>query len=112
MLNRRTLLGALSAVAMLAATSGATIAQDSYDIALISKGFQHQFWQAVKAGADKAAAEFGANVTFEGPDTETQVDRQMDMLAASGAFATRVDVGPDADPQTLLLATLGRRAST
>jgi len=47
MLNRRTLLGALSAVAMLAASNGAAFAQDTYDIALISKGFQHQFWQAV-----------------------------------------------------------------
>jgi ribose transport system substrate-binding protein len=83
MFNRRTLLGALSAVAMLAASNGAAFAQDTYDIALISKGFQHQFWQAVKAGADKAAAEFGANVTFEGPESETQVDRQMDMLAAA-----------------------------
>lgn len=83
MLNRRTLLGALSAVAMLAASNGPAFAQDTYDIALISKGFQHQFWQAVKAGADKAAAEFGANVTFEGPESETQVDRQMDMLAAA-----------------------------
>lgn len=83
MLNRRTLLGALSAIAMLAASNGAAFAQDTYDIALISKGFQHQFWQAVKAGADKAAAEFGANVTFEGPESETQVDRQMDMLAAA-----------------------------
>ncbi|KFL32057.1 LacI family transcriptional regulator [Devosia riboflavina] len=83
MLNRRTLLGALSAVAMLAASNGAAFAQDSYDIALISKGFQHQFWQAVKAGADKAAAEFGATVTFEGPESESQVDRQMDMLAAA-----------------------------
>jgi ribose transport system substrate-binding protein len=83
MLNRRTLLGALSAVALLAASNGPAFAQDSYDIALISKGFQHQFWQAVKAGADKAAAEFGANVTFEGPESETQVDRQMDMLAAA-----------------------------
>ncbi|WP_449393481.1 substrate-binding domain-containing protein [Devosia riboflavina] len=83
MLNRRTLLGALSAVAMLAASNGVAFAQDTYDIALISKGFQHQFWQAVKAGADKAAAEFGANVTFEGPESETQVDRQMDMLAAA-----------------------------
>ena len=83
MLNRRTLLGALSALAMLAASNSAAFAQDTYDIALISKGFQHQFWQAVKAGADKAAAEFGANVTFEGPETETQVDRQMDMLAAA-----------------------------
>ncbi|HWV20072.1 MAG TPA: ABC transporter substrate-binding protein [Devosia sp.] len=83
MLNRRTLLGALSAVAMLAASNGAAFAQENYDIALISKGFQHQFWQAVKAGADKAGAEFGVTVTFEGPETESQVDRQMDMLAAA-----------------------------
>jgi ribose transport system substrate-binding protein len=84
MLNRRTLLGAFSALAMLAASNGPAFAQQhTYDIALISKGFQHQFWQAVKAGADKAAAEFGVNVTFEGPESETQVDRQMDMLAAA-----------------------------
>lgn len=83
MLNRRTLLGAISAVAMLAAANGPSVAQDTIDIALISKGFQHQFWQAVKAGADQAAEEFGANVTFEGPETESQVDRQMDMLAAA-----------------------------
>ncbi|KKB77718.1 LacI family transcriptional regulator [Devosia soli] len=83
MLNRRTLLGAFSALAMMAAAHGPAVAQENYDIALISKGFQHQFWQAVKAGADKAAAEFGVTVTFEGPETETQVDRQMDMLAAA-----------------------------
>ena len=83
MLNRRTLLGAFSALAMLAASNGPAFAQENYDIALISKGFQHQFWQAVKAGADKAAAEFGVKVTFEGPESETQVDRQMDMLAAA-----------------------------
>ena len=82
MLNRRTLIGAISALALLTASAPA-FAQDKYDIALISKGFQHQFWQAVKAGADKAAAEFGATVTFEGPETESQVDRQMDMLAAA-----------------------------
>lgn len=82
MLNRRTILGAITAAAMLASAMPA-FAQDKVDIALISKGFQHQFWQAVKAGADKAAAEFNANVTFEGPESESQVDRQMDMLAAA-----------------------------
>ena len=82
MFTRRTLLGALAAVTMLS-TAVPAFAQDKLDIALISKGFQHQFWQAVKAGADKAAAEFNANVTFEGPETESQVDRQMDMLAAA-----------------------------
>jgi len=81
MFNRRTLIGAISAFALLAA-SAPSFAQQ-YDIALISKGFQHQFWQAVKAGADKAAAELGVTVTFEGPDTEAQVDRQIDMLAAA-----------------------------
>lgn len=81
MLNRRTILGAIGALAMLGAAVPAS-AQETY-IPLISKGFQHQFWQAVKAGADKAAAEFGVTVTFEGPDTEAQVDRQIDMLAAA-----------------------------
>lgn len=82
MLNRRTLMAALCAGTVLA-TSGMALAQDKLYIPLISKGFQHQFWQAVKAGADKAAAEFGVEVTFEGPDTEAQVDKQMDMLAAA-----------------------------
>lgn len=82
MLNRRTAIGALAALAMLGTATAAT-AQDKLYIPLISKGFQHQFWQAVKAGADKAAADLGVTVTFEGPDTEAQVDRQIDMLAAA-----------------------------
>jgi ribose transport system substrate-binding protein len=81
-MNRRTLITAVSATALLASTGFAT-AQDKMYIPLVSKGFQHQFWQAVKAGADKAAAEFNVEVTFEGPDTEAQVDKQMDMLAAA-----------------------------
>jgi ribose transport system substrate-binding protein len=49
-------------------------------IPVISKGFQHQFWQAVKAGSEKAAKEFNVDITFEGPETEAQVDKQMEML--------------------------------
>ena len=49
-------------------------------VALISKGFQHQFWQAVKAGAEQAAEEFDVEITFEGPDTEADVDQQIQML--------------------------------
>ncbi len=79
---RRSLLGAISAAALIA-TLGTAQAQDKLYIPVISKGFQHQFWQAVKAGADKAAAEFDVDVTFEGPDTEAQVDKQIDMLAAA-----------------------------
>jgi ribose transport system substrate-binding protein len=52
-------------------------------IPLISKGFQHQFWQAVKLGAEKAAVDFKVKITFEGPETEAMVDKQMDMLSAA-----------------------------
>lgn len=82
MFTRRLMLGSISAVALLTSAS-LSLAQDKLYIPLISKGFQHQFWQAVKAGADKAAAEFGIEVTFEGPDNETMVDRQIDMLSAA-----------------------------
>ena len=82
MLNRRTLIGALVGTALVTATTFAQ-AQDKVYIPLISKGFQHQFWQAVKIGADQAAEEFGVEVTFEGPDSEAQVDRQIDMLSAA-----------------------------
>ena len=82
MLTRRSILAAVSAVAILS-SAGLASAQDKIYIPLISKGFQHQFWQAVKAGADKAATEFNVEVTFEGPDNETQVDKQIDMLSAA-----------------------------
>src|SRR4051794_1305119 len=69
------------------ASSGAPAAQqaaasDVY-IPLISKGFQHQFWQAVKQGAEKAAKDLNVRITFEGPENESQVDKQIEMLQAA-----------------------------
>jgi ribose transport system substrate-binding protein len=58
-------------------------AADETYIPLISKGFQHQFWQAVRAGAEKAAKDYGVKVSFEGPESESMVDKQIDMLAAA-----------------------------
>ncbi len=80
--------GALAAVAAVAialtgcqSDSGeATGDGDKPYIAIISKGFQHQFWQAVKLGAEQAAEEFDVEITFEGPDTEADVDQQIQML--------------------------------
>ena len=34
-------------------------------VAVISKGFQHDFWQQVRIGAENAAEEFGVDMTFE-----------------------------------------------
>ena len=50
---------------------------------LISKGYQHQFWQAVKKGADEAARKYNVKITFDGPETEQQVDKQVDMIMAA-----------------------------
>lgn len=82
MFSRHMLIGLISAASIMA-TSSLVKADDQLYIPLVSKGFQHQFWQAVKQGADQAAEEFDVRVTFEGPDTEAQVDRQIDMLAAA-----------------------------
>ncbi|MGH8881268.1 MAG: ABC transporter substrate-binding protein, partial [Stackebrandtia sp.] len=46
----------------------------------VSKGFQHQFWQAVKEGAEQQAKKEGARITFEGPATESDVEEQVTML--------------------------------
>jgi ribose transport system substrate-binding protein len=51
-------------------------------IPIVSKGFQHQFWQAVKKGAEDEAAKENVSVNFEGPENESQVDKQMEMLQA------------------------------
>ncbi len=49
-------------------------------IAIISKGFQQQFWQAVKKGAEQQAAKEGATISFEGPPTEADIEAQITML--------------------------------
>jgi ribose transport system substrate-binding protein len=59
-------------------------------IPVISKGFQHQFWQAVKAGAEQAAKDLNVEITFEGPETEAMVDKQVEM------FQTALDKKPAA----------------
>ncbi|MBL0885171.1 ABC transporter substrate-binding protein [Myceligenerans indicum] len=63
-------------------TGGETAASggDKPYVALVSKGFQHQFWQAVKTGAEQAADEYDVEITFEGPDTEADVEQQIQML--------------------------------
>ena len=81
MLNKR-LLGVALGALMAAGLSASARADDIY-IPLISKGFQHQFWQAVKQGAQQAAKDFNVNITFEGPESESMVDKQIEMLQAA-----------------------------
>ena len=81
MLTRRHLTLLIGAAALLGYTDVAHA--DEIYVPLVSKGFQHQFWQAVKAGAEQAAKQYNVKITFEGPETEAMVDKQIDMLTAA-----------------------------
>jgi ribose transport system substrate-binding protein len=87
MRSKSTTLAVAAAIAVaLAACTGAGSSPSGGTkpyIPVISKGFQHQFWQAVKLGSEKAATELGATITFEGPENESQVDKQIEMLQAA-----------------------------
>jgi ribose transport system substrate-binding protein len=87
------------AMVIIALTGRSAIAE-TY-IPVISKGFQHQFWQAVKMGAEKAAKELKVRITFEGPENESQVDKQLEMLQA--ALAKK--------PQAICFAALDSKAA-
>ena len=70
-------------------------------IPVISKGFQHQFWQAVRSGAEQAAEDCGVTITFEGPESEAQVDKQLEMLQTA----------LDRNPAAIVFAALDSQAA-
>ncbi len=71
-------------------------------IAVISKGFQHQFWQTVMKGAQDAAAKYNVDMTFDGPPSESDINVQVDMINA--AIAKK--------PKALALAALDTNSVT
>lgn len=101
--SRRSLIRAAAAGGVLAplAACGGSGEDDSLHIALVSKGFQHQFWQAVRRGAEAEAEEAGVVITFEGPPEETDIEAQITMLQNA---VTR-------NPDALALAALDSRAA-
>lgn len=65
-------------------------------VAVVSKGFQHQFWQVVKKGAEDAAKKYDVDITFEGPASESDINDQVNMI--NSALAKK--------PSALALAVL------
>lgn len=49
-------------------------------IAVIPKGTAHVFWQTVHAGAAAAGQEFHAQILWDGPPTETDYGRQLEIV--------------------------------
>jgi ribose transport system substrate-binding protein len=94
MRNFRSIAGLVVGALLLVALTGC--APKKTYIPVISKGFQHQFWQAVKQGAEQAAKQDNVEITFEGPATEADIQPQVQMLVNAMAK----------NPQAICLAAL------
>jgi len=70
-------------------------------VEIVAKGFQHDFWVAVKDGAEEAAEEYDASINFVGPKDESAISEQVEMLTNA------VNKNPDA----IALAALDSSAS-
>ena len=79
-------------------------AKEAYHFEIVSKGFQHQYWQAVLKGAQEEADRLGVTMNFVGPNSESDIADQVQMLnsainakpAAIGLAALSTDACNDA----------------
>jgi ABC-type sugar transport system substrate-binding protein len=58
-------------------------------IAYVVKAMSDQFWIDMRNGADEAAREFNVELSFQAPDKETDVERQIQMV--ENAIIAKVD---------------------
>lgn len=62
-------------------TSDAPTEGESLSVEIVAKGFQHDFWKAVKLGAERAGEEFNTTIQFVGPNSESDIADQVQMLS-------------------------------
>ncbi|MFM1919824.1 MAG: hypothetical protein RLZZ303_1458 [Candidatus Hydrogenedentota bacterium] len=62
------------------ATEASSNTSEKREIAVIPKGLAHQFWLTVKQGAEAAGEEFGANIVWQGPAKETEIEKQISIV--------------------------------
>lgn len=72
---------------------------DKKTVAVVAKGESHAFWQSVKKGAEDAAKEYGYEVTFRGPASESAKDLPSQQEMVQTALSNNVD--------GLVIATIG-----
>lgn len=75
---------ALVLVLMLALSVAFTAtAEETPKVILIAKSYQNMFYQASFQGSDQAGVDFGLDVSNQGPDQETNVSGQVEMIKAA-----------------------------
>lgn len=82
-------LGLVLAVALVAASMSGCRGRSAKVVAVIPKSTAHVFWVSVEAGARAAAAEYGLELVWNGPPTESDIARQIQIL--DSMIARRVD---------------------
>lgn len=65
------------------AAAADTTAAGDLSFEIVSKGLQHQYWQAVKKGVENKAAELDVTVNFVGPDSESNISQQVQQLESA-----------------------------
>jgi ribose transport system substrate-binding protein len=71
-------------------------------IAVIPKGTTHDFWKAIHAGAEKAAAERGVKIRWEGPSQEDQRQEQQNIVERFTSEGVSAIVLAPCDKQSLV----------
>ncbi|CUX36001.1 substrate-binding domain-containing protein [Clostridium sp. C105KSO13] len=75
-------------------------AKEDISIEIVSKGFQHQYWQSVLKGSTQKADELGVKINFVGPNSESDIADQVQMLQSA----------INAQPDAIALAALDTEA--
>lgn len=59
---------------------GGKTTKSDLKIAVIPKGTAASFWQSIKQGADAAGKEEGVTIEWDGPDVETNIEAQVNLV--------------------------------
>lgn len=66
-----------------ASTNSGAADASNMSFEIVSKGLQHEYWQAVKKGVEDKAAELGITINFVGPDSESNITQQVQQLESA-----------------------------
>lgn len=84
------------------AASGSGAAGGDKEFTIVVKSLADQYWVLLKAGAEAKAAELGVKVNVIGPNAESEVQQQVDMIQnAIGAGVDGLAIAPSS-PDTVL----------
>lgn len=82
-------------------TPGEIVAKSAYHFEIVSKGFQSTYWQAVYKGASAEAEKLGVTINMVGPNSESDIADQVQMLNSA----------VNAKPAAIGLASLDTKAA-